>query len=222
MRQKAFTVLAASQRASSLIALGTLAFLASPLSREIMDYHQTHITLQVDPAMTITDPGLALSAGDYTQIECLAQNIYFEARGESPRGMLAVSKVVFNRLHSGLFPNGICQIIYQAKLDANGKPLPGKCQFSWYCDGLAHTVKPGPAWTQAYTIAYNSYLYETREPDVTAGATYYHADYVSPDWHNLDRVSQIGQHIFYATPAPRNASGTTHAKAPEQSHALNH
>ena len=44
------------------------------------------------------------------QVECLAQNIYFESGHESKKGQIAVGMVTMNRVKSGIFPNIICMI----------------------------------------------------------------------------------------------------------------
>jgi hypothetical protein len=65
---------------------------------------------------------------------CLALNDYFEARGESLAGRLAVAKVVMNRAMDKRYPKNVCAVIKQ-----NKSRLSNRCQFSWYCDGLPDT-----------------------------------------------------------------------------------
>ena len=60
---------------------------------------------------------------------CLAEAIYFEARGESEEGQAAVAQVVLNRVSSGLYPATICGVVYQNRWHYNA------CQFSFACDG---------------------------------------------------------------------------------------
>ena len=79
--------------------------------------------------------------GSDDQIECLAKNMYFEARGQGTAGVLAVSFVVLNRVNDHRFPNTICEVVYQAITRPSWKnknkryPIKNRCQFSWYCDG---------------------------------------------------------------------------------------
>jgi spore germination cell wall hydrolase CwlJ-like protein len=122
---------------------------------------------------------------------CLATAVYFEARGESYRGQVAVAQVVMNRLHHPLYPKTICGVVYQ------NQNMRNACQFSFACDGIPETVNDPKSWKQAEDIAKqvaNGDLYLTE----VANATHYHAAYVYPDWApRLHRVTKIGQHIFY-------------------------
>ena len=69
------------------------------------------------------------------QHECLAKNIYFEARNEPFVGQFAVALVTLNRVHDSAFPNTICEVVYEGIHTASGFPKKHRCQFSWYCDG---------------------------------------------------------------------------------------
>jgi hypothetical protein len=122
---------------------------------------------------------------------CMATAIYFEARGESYRGQVAVGQVVMNRLAHPIYPKDICAVVYQ------NQNMRNACQFSFACDGIPETVTEPKAWAQAETIAkgvINGSLYL---PEV-GKATHYHATYVYPAWApRLTRVAKIGHHIFY-------------------------
>ncbi|MDR3475309.1 MAG: cell wall hydrolase [Devosia sp.] len=124
-------------------------------------------------------------------LNCLAQAVYFEARGESYRGQVAVAQVVMNRLAHPLYPKTICNVVFQ---DAGHRDA---CQFSFACDGIPEVInEPGP-WKQAQEIAQKVAAGELYLPEV-ANATHYHATYVYPDWApRLKRVTKIGMHIFY-------------------------
>ena len=69
------------------------------------------------------------------QHECLAKNIYFEARNEPFVGQFAVALVTLNRVHDSAFPNTICDVVYEGIHTARGFPKRDRCQFSWDCDG---------------------------------------------------------------------------------------
>ena len=69
------------------------------------------------------------------QIDCLATNIYHEARSESTIGKIAVAWVTVNRVNTEQYPDTVCGVVHDAVLDSNGNPKRNKCQFSWYCDG---------------------------------------------------------------------------------------
>ena len=73
--------------------------------------------------------------------ECLAENVYFEARGQGQAGWVAVAQVTLNRVQDTRFPNTICEVVKQGLTYESGHPIKNKCQFSWYCDGKSDKVK---------------------------------------------------------------------------------
>jgi len=132
--------------------------------------------------------------------ECLAQNIYFEARDQSHAGQLAVGHVALNRVEDSRYPDNICQVVKQGRMhDAPGAPISiGKCQFSWYCDGLSDKPTDQFAWDIAKRKAAHVYYLNHLGYDITEGSTHYHTTQVSPHWkHTLTRITRIGDHIFY-------------------------
>lgn len=132
------------------------------------------------------------------QHDCLAKNIYFEARNQSETGMIAVSHVVLNRVESPEFPDDICDVVTQAKIRSDGSLIRHKCQFSWYCDGLSDYPREKVAWKHAKEIADDAYRLHTVGFDITQGSTYYHAKNVNPHWASaFERVVDIDDHIFY-------------------------
>ena len=125
------------------------------------------------------------------EIHCLALNIYFEARGESEAGKIAVGHVVMNRVTNSKFPESVCDVVMQG-----GENRRHKCQFSWWCDGRPDTPRNKRAWWLSKQLAFQIYVGMSKDP--TNGALWYHADYVSPVWRKgLKRGPKIGQHIFY-------------------------
>lgn len=134
----------------------------------------------------------ALTKDAQKQVTCLAENIYFEAAHEPKQGKMAVAFVTINRVLSGNYANTICDVVYQK--------TGGTCQFSWYCDGTVLsrrlTIKDTSLYNEIRELATHIVVNFERMKDVTDGATYYHADYVRPGW-KLDKVDQIGRHIFY-------------------------
>jgi len=132
------------------------------------------------------------------QMRCLAEAIYFEARGEPEAGQAAVAQVVLNRVRSGIFPTNVCAVVYQ---DRN---RPYACQFSFACDGTSLRIEEPAAWTTATRIAQDVVSGALYNPKV-AEALNYHAYYVYPFWAGeLRRVDRIGGHIFYAMRASLN------------------
>lgn len=122
---------------------------------------------------------------------CMATAIYFEARGESYRGQVAVAQVVRNRVKHSAYPDTICGVVFQNQSWKN------RCQFSFACDGIPERVNEQEAWKQAEEIATKMIDGDIYLPEV-ANATHYHADYVWPKWApRLKKLSKIGTHIFY-------------------------
>jgi spore germination cell wall hydrolase CwlJ-like protein len=126
------------------------------------------------------------------QLECLAKNIYHEARSEPFEGKVAVAQVTLNRAANAGFPNDICKVVYQKNV-VYEKVI---CQFSWYCETSTKT-KPihQSAYKESYEVAKKVLLEGFRLAGLT-DALYYHATYVSPGWKR-QQIAQIGNHIFY-------------------------
>jgi len=136
-------------------------------------------------------PGLPTTKYSSQDLNCLAQAVYFEARGESYRGQVAVAQVVMNRLAHPLYPKSICKVVFQDSWRRNA------CQFSFACDGHPEVVTERQPWAQAEEIAAKVASGELYLTEV-GNATHYHATYVYPDWApRLKRVTKIGMHIFY-------------------------
>ena len=128
---------------------------------------------------------LKITPHDEHQLQCLAQNAYFEAGNQTDKGMDAVTNVVINRTEDGRFPETPCAVIKQKR--------HGVCQFSWVCEGKKR-IRNMEIYRRARAAAERVYLNKTH--DVTHGALFYHANYVNPNW-GLKRVATIGAHIFY-------------------------
>ena len=144
------------------------------------------------------------SVVDYRSNECLALNMYHEARNQGTAGVFAVSAVVLNRVNDPRFPNTICEVIKQGPTRASWKdpqirfPIKNRCQFSWYCDGKSDN----PHNKKEYQLFVNlsAAILSNQIPflDITDGATFYHADYVSPAWAKTKtKTIEIEDHIFY-------------------------
>ena len=137
------------------------------------------------------------TAEDKPEMWCLAQNIYYEARGSNRADRVAVADVVLNRVKHTYYPNTICGVVHRGKQYASGAMIRNKCQFSWYCDGKSDWPKDMDAWVEAQQIAYNIIAFQDAR-GITEGATHYHADYVMPNWaKDFHLVGRIGVHIFY-------------------------
>ena len=137
------------------------------------------------------------TAEDRPEEWCLAQNVYYEARGSSYADMIAVADVVLNRVQDERYPNTVCDVVQQGEKHANGTMKRHRCQFSWYCDGKSDWPTNADAWVLAQQIAYNMYVHSDFRR-LTEGATHYHANYVSPSWaRTLTLTGTIGVHKFY-------------------------
>lgn len=122
---------------------------------------------------------------------CLALNVYHEARSEPLQGQAAVAHVVLNRVASGRWPDDVCSVIHQGYEKGRFK-----CQFTWYCDGKPDEPTEILAWAKSVLVA-NQVLTGV-VPDVTNGATHYHARYVNPYWSaSLSKTVTYGSHMFY-------------------------
>jgi spore germination cell wall hydrolase CwlJ-like protein len=130
---------------------------------------------------------------DQRQHNCLSQAIYYEARGETQQGQIAVAEVIMNRTRSGYYPSSICGVVYQGSHRATG------CQFTFTCDGSINRRPRGRAWTQAQRVATAVMMGYARP--VTQHATHYHTTAVNPVWSSgLVETTQIGVHVFYRFP----------------------
>ena len=124
------------------------------------------------------------------QWACLAEAIYFEARGEPVEGQFAVAEVILNRVDSPKFLNSICKVVRQ------GSGRKRACQFSYNCDGKLEYITNGAAYDKAKRVARVSMDRKSRP--LTKGATYYHAAFISPSWaRSFRHVNTIGVHKFY-------------------------
>jgi N-acetylmuramoyl-L-alanine amidase len=126
-------------------------------------------------------------------LQCLAENVYFEARGEPLDGQYAVAEVTLNRTHAPNFPRTICAVVHETRWDPGRRRFVA--DFSW-TELRAPALPDGPAWKQAVTVAAAAYD-ELRAP-LVPDALFYHATSIRPGWANSRRrVATIGNHIFY-------------------------
>jgi spore germination cell wall hydrolase CwlJ-like protein len=116
-------------------------------------------------------------------IDCLARNVYFEARGEPLAGQYAVAEVTMNRRGRGLFRKTVCEVVYQPSA------------FSWTSQRSLPAPR-GEPWNGARKVA--EVVYWQRHTPIVPGARHYHATYVKPAWaKDMKPVARIGRHVFY-------------------------
>jgi spore germination cell wall hydrolase CwlJ-like protein len=152
-----------------------------------------------DDASRLQTPAQQLGLEGKTRVKaekCLADAIYFEARGEVRKGQEAVAQVVMNRVFSGYYPHDVCGVVYQ---NAHRHLA---CQFTFACEGkdLSRIDEPD-MWEQAKSIAKETLDGKIWLAEV-GHATHYHAYWVHPSWvHEMTRLYKLGVHTFYR---PRN------------------
>lgn len=128
---------------------------------------------------------------DKKELKCLVDNVFYEARGESVRGMIAVIDVTLNRVDSRSYPNTVCGVVYQRK------------QFSWTDqpkqkvskEELVVIYKNAELIAKHRLIRHNLGL----RKGIVFGALWYHNNTVNPSWaKKLKVVKRYKNHIFYA------------------------
>jgi spore germination cell wall hydrolase CwlJ-like protein len=128
-----------------------------------------------------------------SDLQCLAENIYFEARGEPVNGQYAVAEVTLNRTRAQHFPHTICSVVHEMRWDAGRRRYVA--DFSWTELG-ALSPDEGPAWKRAMEVATAAYD-DLRDP-IVPGALFYHSTSVRPGWAKTRTViGTIGNHVFY-------------------------
>ena len=127
------------------------------------------------------------------QWACLAEALYFEARGEEIKGQFAVAEVILNRVDSVAFPSSPCGVVHQ------GTGRRFACQFTYDCDGRAEIIRDKKAYLQVGKVA--QLMLEGAPRRLTKGALYYHTKSVNPRWAKIFfKTATIGRHYFYAPP----------------------
>jgi len=160
-------------------------------------------------------PSITTSADEESpEFICLVENIYFESKGESMRGKIAVGIVTLNRLKDPRYPKTICEVVKQGPVRESWKtrsdpnlsadsriynPIRHRCQFSWWCDGYKERIKYDENWIDSVKAAKSALT--GKYDDLVGEATHYHAVYVTPEWANRLRfIVQIDNHRFYEYP----------------------
>ena len=132
--------------------------------------------------------------------KCLAEAVYFEARGEAVRGQIAVAQVVLNRAFSGKYPETVCGVVYL------NKHRHLACQFTFACDNNKDVIREPDMWERAKKIAKAMLDGQLWLPEVDK-STHYHAYWVRPSWVNeMKRMYKTGVHTFYRPRAWGNGS----------------
>ncbi|MEQ9520012.1 MAG: cell wall hydrolase [Parvibaculum sp.] len=180
---------------------GNRLILSSLSNAELMDRPTRLSDLALIEERSGTTATLVRAVGDEAhrlqqERRCLATGLYFEARGESYEGQMAVADVIMNRVASVDYPNSVCGVVFQGSYRQSG------CQFSFTCDGASDRPRDRRAWRVAERLASIVTMRNARERLVAENVLFYHADYVEPYWaSSMVRVVKIGRHIFYSRTA---------------------
>lgn len=174
----------------------------NPETIDIGSVTRESITIEYNPIerIKVSKPPIHILV-DNKDLECMATNMYFEARNQNTdAAMAAVGYIVLNRVAARRYQNTVCGVVYEGKR-ISGQYVKNKCQFSWVCDGTPNVVSPHnaierDAWERSKRIAYGVLSRTIDNP--IGSATMYHATYVSPYWMDAyDMVVQVEDHIFY-------------------------
>jgi Cell Wall Hydrolase len=149
----------------------------------------------MDDAGPLVTPAVRLGLEGRERVKaekCLADAVYFEARGEPLRGQQAVAQVIMNRVFSGYYPNNVCGVVYQ------NAHRHLRCQFTFACEGKdLSKVDELDMWEQAKTISRDMLDGKIWLSEV-GHATHYHAYWVHPSWvHEMKKMYRLGVHTFY-------------------------
>lgn len=124
------------------------------------------------------------------QWQCLTEALYFEARGEKPKGQFAVAEVILNRVDMPNYPDSVCGVINQGTGERHA------CQFSYTCDGRPERINDLQSWERVGKVA--RIMLDGAPRTLTDEASHYHTTKVKPRWARVyPRTARIGTHIFY-------------------------
>jgi spore germination cell wall hydrolase CwlJ-like protein len=149
------------------------------------------------------EPEKVAKVVDHKQLQCLADNIYFEAGGESTEGKAAVARVVLNRIQHG-YGSTPCQVVYQSKtvkqVNDDDETLWVKaCQFAWVCEGKKNPNRQSARYQNSLRVAQDVLLYDMYKEVIPMSVLFFHNLSVQPAI-TYGFVKQIGNHIFYSKP----------------------
>lgn len=124
---------------------------------------------------------------------CLSEALYFEARGETVRGIFGVAEVILNRVDDPRYPGTVCGVVNQ------GTGEKFRCQFTYTCDGRPEVIGEERSYSLVGKIA--KIMLDGAPRTLTSGATHYHTKAVRPKWSKVfRRTTTIGFHHFYSQP----------------------
>ena len=185
-RHDPFTVAGAAQRDRET------ALFADRLEPQGQQFSMASGLIRVNASAAAARP-FTMAAGNpldgARELDCLTDAVYYEARGESRSGQAAVAQVVLNRVRHPAFPKSVCGVVYQGAHSHT-------CQFSFACDGSVRRSKEPVAWRRAQDVAARALAGFVMAE--VGNATHFHVAGMGDIWGaGLQRVAQIGTHVFY-------------------------
>ena len=138
---------------------------------------------------------------DKKQLQCLADNIFYEAGGESTEGKAAVARVVLNRVNHGFAPTP-CKVVYQTtKVEQINEETEQSfwvrvCQFSWVCEGKGNPNRNSARYQSSLQVAKDVLQYDKYKEVIPKTVLFFHnTSFKNTYPHTV--VKRIGNHIFY-------------------------
>lgn len=150
-----------------------------------------HLDIPPPPPIVVKQDPNTIQLKDVKKVDlqCLSENIYYEAGNQGMAGKVAVGHVTLNRVGKSGYPKTVCGVI-------NHK-INEVCMFSWKCTTVPPINYNSVAWKQSYQVAYDLLSKERKDMiDITEGATHFHNNTVRPQW-KMRKVTNIGDHTFY-------------------------
>jgi len=152
------------------------------------------------PEQQKEEPTKVQKVVDKKQLQCLADNIYYEAGGESTEGKAAVARVVLNRINHG-FAETPCKVVYQAttvkKTNEYDETFFVKlCQFSWVCEGKSNPNRNSHRYQKSLQVAYDVLAYDAYKNIIPKSVLFFHNTTITNQWPH-EVVAKIGNHVFY-------------------------
>ena len=124
-----------------------------------------------------------------SETSCLAEALYYEARGQGTLGQKAIAEVVVRRAHRAGFPHSICGVVHQG--------TGSSCQFSFVCDGTMDRPKAAGEWNHAVRLAAQIITGALPLTNITQGAISFHAASLEADWPGMEQTVTVGHNVFY-------------------------
>lgn len=181
----------------SLFVVGVLSFFAVDEINitEIERFLSKEKVTEISSPEIITVEAVVTNESNYEKrLHCMTEAIYYEAGGESFEGKKAVAQVILNRKQDGRFPDNVCDIVYEKTY------RPGRtfCQFSWVCQQYRRAIDE-IAWRESKYVAKIALTSDIIHVNLADNkALFFHSTSVRPGW-NYNKISQIGNHVFYAS-----------------------